>query len=126
MRQKSLRLILPLLFACALLGLGAASLWYAQYHRQQDLTEESRVSLLGDVARLARLADQGWPAEVNLISADLAQIACRPQVVAAFLLADNGKCCWRIGWRGEAGRSGRLARVGHGSCREGGQRRMPD
>ena len=104
MRQKSLRLILPLLFACALLGLGAASLWYAQYHRQQDLTEESRVSLLGDVARLARLADQGWPAEVNLISADLAQIACRPQVVAAFLLADNGEVllAHRLAWRGRS------------------------
>ena len=127
MRQQSLRVVLPLLFVAALLGLAGASLTLALHQRQHELTEESRVNLLGDVARLARLADQGWPAEVSLISTDLAQIASRPQVVAAVLFSEGGDVllAHRMAWRGRAVQDvlpdlelARVAKVARG--------RMPD
>lgn len=91
MKQRSLRVILPLLVLAGVFLVGSLSLWYAIHQRQARLDEDARVTLMADVARLARLSDQTWPNAQSFIAADIAQQASRPQLKAALLLTETGE-----------------------------------
>ncbi len=91
MKQRSLRVILPLLVLAGVFLVGSLSMWYAIHQRQARLDEDARVTLMADVARLARLSDQTWPNAQSFIAADIAQQASRPQLKAALLLTETGE-----------------------------------
>lgn len=91
MRERSLKVLLPLLWLLAVLGIGAASLVYTVHQRQGQLTESLRDSLLSDVARLARLADRGWGASHSLIALNVAQIASQAQAETVLILSEQGQ-----------------------------------
>ncbi|HET8870751.1 MAG TPA: ATP-binding protein [Aquabacterium sp.] len=104
MKQRSLRVLLPLLLLLMLVAVGATSLAYTLHKRQARLTDESRVTLLGDVARLARLAHLAGEEVRTRMATDLAQIASRPQVSGVLLFTDQGEVLMahRSDWRGRS------------------------
>lgn len=91
MKERSLKVLLPLLWLLAVLGIGAASLVYTVYERQGQLTETLRDSLLSDVVRLARLADRGWGGAHSLIALNVAQIASQAQAETVLILSEQGE-----------------------------------
>lgn len=90
MSQRSLKVLLPLLWLVTVLCIGSASLAYTVHERQNELTETARASVLGDVARLTRLASRGWDAAHTLIALDVAQIASQEPTEAVLILSDTG------------------------------------
>ena len=90
MSQRSLKVLVPLLWLLTALAVGLASLAYTVHDRQEQLTVSMRDNLLGDVARLSRLADRGWDGSTSLISLDVAQIASEEPVEAVMVLSVDG------------------------------------
>lgn len=91
MKERSLKVLLPLLWLVAVLGIGAASLVYTVHESQERLTQSLRDSLLSDVARLARLADRGWGTSHSLIALNVAQIASQAQTETVLILSEQGE-----------------------------------
>ncbi|MCH8180691.1 MAG: response regulator [Proteobacteria bacterium] len=102
MTPRSLRVFLPLALLAILLVTGAVSLAMSLRQQQANLTESARQALLGDVARLVRLADPGMGANASLLAAEVAQIASRPRVRMVLLVNDQGEVlsAHRAAWRG--------------------------
>ena len=90
MSQRSLKVLVPLLWLVTALAVGLSSLAYTVHDRQVQLTSAMRDSLLGDVARLSRLADRGWGGAASLISLDVAQIASQEPVESVMVLSTDG------------------------------------
>lgn len=91
MKERSLKVLLPLSWLLAVLGIGAASLVYTVHERQGQLTQTLRDALLSDVARLSRLADRGWGTSHSLIAVNVAQIASQTQAEAVLILSEEGE-----------------------------------
>ncbi|OGB04019.1 MAG: hypothetical protein A3G29_15320 [Burkholderiales bacterium RIFCSPLOWO2_12_FULL_64_99] len=104
MRERSLRVFLPLVLLLTMLVVGATSLAYALHQRQRDLTESARLDLLRDVAQLVRLSDEMSSGTSNLLSEQVAQVASRPQVQAVLLVTEAGEVmnANRAAWRGRS------------------------
>lgn len=104
MSQRSLKVLVPLLWLVTALAVGLSSLVYTVRDRQSQLTSAMRDSLLGDVARLSRLADRGWGGAASLISLDVAQIASQEPVEAVMVLSVDGTVLMahRSAWVGKS------------------------
>ena len=102
MRQRSLRLFLPLALLLAMLVVSAVSLAYSLHEKQRALTQSARLDLLRDVAHLVRLSDTLPPETSALLAEEVAQVASQPQVQAVLLVSEAGEVlnASRAAWRG--------------------------
>ena len=99
----SLRSILPAVLLVLLLSVSALSLSLSLKQRLDDQVEGARGLILGDAARLVRLADQGQARFGTLVAAEVAQIASRPWTTAVMLVDDRGRIltAHQRSWRGD-------------------------
>jgi PAS domain S-box-containing protein len=102
MKQRSLRLFLPLALLLAMLVVSAVSLASALHEKQHALTQSARLDLLRDVAQLVRLSDTLPPETSALLAEEVAQVASQPQVQAVLLVSEAGEVlnASRAAWRG--------------------------
>lgn len=100
----SLRFIQPAVLLVLLLSVSALSLSLSLKQRLDDQLESARGLILGDAARLVRLADLGRDRFAALVAAEIAQIASRPLATSVMLIDDRGRIltAHQRSWRGDS------------------------
>lgn len=125
--RPSLRLVLPAVLLVLLLSVVGLSLSLSLTQRLEEQLAGARGMILGDAARLVRLADQGQPPLGTLLATEIAQIASRPQAEVVALVDDRGRilAAHQRSWRGTL----LLAQASHISAdrlRRAADARLPD
>jgi len=100
--RLSFRVVLPAALLGLLLAVVGLSLSLSLKLRLQEQLAGARGLILGDAARLVRLADQGQAPLGTLLATEIAQIASRPEAEVVALIDDHGRilAAQQRSWRG--------------------------